>query len=143
MDHSLIQFSLPSLYLQPVHTIRQLRGWKSFDSQAFCTALRTTKLFWVYSSPLMNRWTRSQSPSSSTSSPQPRLIFLTGCCLYARSRPDTVHWRCGSTKNATSHAAVLAVPSDVIEDPRIPVIGCCGLLNFDPFTGYKIGRAHV
>jgi hypothetical protein len=44
-DHSLIQFSLPSLYLQPVHTIRQLRGWKSFDSQAFCTALRTTKLF--------------------------------------------------------------------------------------------------
>src|SRR5688572_19745872 len=70
------------------------------------------------SSPLMNRWTRSQSPSSSTFSPQPRQI-LTGCYLYARSRPDTVHWRCGSTKNATSHAAMLDVPSDVIEDPRI------------------------
>lgn len=33
-DHSFIQFILPSLhYLQPVHTIRALRGWKNFEYQ--------------------------------------------------------------------------------------------------------------
>jgi len=44
-DHSVIQFILPSIHLQPVHTIRMLRGWKSFDSQAFCAALHNTSLF--------------------------------------------------------------------------------------------------
>jgi Reverse transcriptase (RNA-dependent DNA polymerase) len=43
-DHSAITFTLPSIHLQPIHSIRMKRGWKSFDSQAFCAALRDTPL---------------------------------------------------------------------------------------------------
>src|SRR6218665_2231380 len=43
-DHAFIKFVLPSIHIQPVHSIRMLRGWKAFDSQAFSSALRDSLL---------------------------------------------------------------------------------------------------
>ena len=43
-DHSFVQFILPSIHLQPIHAVRMLRGWKSFDAQAFSAALRNSPL---------------------------------------------------------------------------------------------------
>ena len=43
-DHSVITFTLPFIHLQPIHSIRMIRGWKSFDSCAFSAALRDTLL---------------------------------------------------------------------------------------------------
>jgi len=44
-DHAFIKFILPSVHHQPIHIIRTLRGWKSFDAEAFGNALRSSKLF--------------------------------------------------------------------------------------------------
>ena len=43
-DHSLVEFTLPPLHSQPIHSIRMTRGWKSLDRQAFSTALRSSRL---------------------------------------------------------------------------------------------------
>ena len=44
-DHAVINFTLPSIHLQPIHSIRMMRGWKSLDTQAFNAALRDFLLF--------------------------------------------------------------------------------------------------
>src|SRR6218665_3021861 len=43
-DHAFIKFVLPSIHMQPIHSIRMLRGWKAFDSQAFSSALHDSLL---------------------------------------------------------------------------------------------------
>jgi len=43
-DHSVISFTLPSIHLQPIHSIRMMRGWKSLDHRAFSAAIRDTLL---------------------------------------------------------------------------------------------------
>src|SRR6218665_433329 len=43
-DHAFIKFVLPSIHMQPIYSIRMLRGWKAFDSQAFSSALRDSLL---------------------------------------------------------------------------------------------------
>src|ERR1043165_9050796 len=43
-DHSFIEFSLPSLHSQPIHSIRKLRGWKSLDRRTLGNAIRNSEL---------------------------------------------------------------------------------------------------
>lgn len=135
-DHSFIQFILPSLhYLQPVHTIRALRGWKNFESGGGGASSVLLLVKRRISSLQTKRLLSPLSLCSSTSSLRLLQICLTRYYRSGKSGPEIDHWQCGLTKNVIRRANKLAVKRDAFANQRIPVIICCGSANYDYCTG--------
>src|SRR6218665_182203 len=73
-DHAFIKFVLPSIHMQPIHSIRMLRGWKALIHRP--SALLYATRFYQYQQRL---WIFLLLTSSSISIPRPQPACLTQC----------------------------------------------------------------